>query len=82
MQLLFEAIMKCEYAEGCSVIKSTRLLELCGDIKKQYCDGSPEQCARYMLRSKGRNVPVLLMPNGYTCRRSKKSKTGIELVVE
>lgn len=74
--------MKCEFSEGCSVLKSTRLRELLGNVKEEYCNGSPQLCARYVERSKGNNVPILLMPDGSMCRRTKKTKSGIEMIVE
>ncbi|MCA9532233.1 MAG: hypothetical protein KC593_01090 [Myxococcales bacterium] len=37
-------------------------------FKIRYCNGAFETCARYELASKGRTVPLRLMPNGHTLK--------------
>jgi len=42
--------------------KLPNLPPLTNEYKQEYCEGSPEQCARYMVMDKGINPPMDLFP--------------------
>ena len=63
-----ESRRECTHATSCAMYSLFKHAGTLSVFKIRYCNGAFETCARYELASKGRTVPLRLMPNGHTLK--------------
>ena len=64
---------ECTHAASCAMYSLFKHAGTLSVFKIRYCNGAFETCARYELASKGRTVPLRLMPNGQTLRAPEQT---------
>jgi len=54
----------CPFYKGCPIFATFAIGEKAEEIAERYCKSDYEACARYKLRTQGKKVPIILMPDG------------------
>ena len=56
--------MSCSHSSSCELYPLMAMEPALKLWKQHYCEGNFEKCARYVLSTEGRPVPLTLLPNG------------------